>query len=327
MIIILIIVSCVALFGVGYSIYLNNKCTQLIQNKYNHINTEIDKIQSNKDKLSSEYKDKQKELEQLTENIKIQSNTLQQVQNNIDILKDDAKTRAYQVYKAKELELQNEYLRKQQELELELSSSLDQMKQQKEDLQADIDVINKLRQEATAELDSLKAKQRAYIAAKKREEEIREKQDYYRLVISQEDKDDIALLRDLQKRMINKNSIDKVIYETYYRSAYNTLISHLSLSNKKLSGIYKITDTVTKLIYIGQSTDIKERLKTHIKTALTYGKATNKLYQAMQEHLPENFTFEILEEVPRDKLNEREVYWIDFYGSKECGLNKTIGGS
>lgn len=40
-----------------------------------------------------------------------------------------------------------------------------------------------------------------------------------------------------------------------------------------------------------------------------------------------NFTFEILEEVPKTQLNEREIYWIDFYKTKDFGLNSTNGGS
>ena len=40
---------------------------------------------------------------------------------------------------------------------------------------------------------------------------------------------------------------------------------------------------------------------------------------------PEQFTFEVLEETPKDKLRERESYYIDFYDSKNYGLN-TIKG-
>jgi hypothetical protein len=39
----------------------------------------------------------------------------------------------------------------------------------------------------------------------------------------------------------------------------------------------------------------------------------------------ENFTFELVEEVPKDKLTEREKYWINFYGSKQYGLNMREG--
>ena len=40
---------------------------------------------------------------------------------------------------------------------------------------------------------------------------------------------------------------------------------------------------------------------------------------------PENFTFEIIEQVEKDKLKEREAYYINFYDSKNYGLN-TIKG-
>jgi hypothetical protein len=38
-----------------------------------------------------------------------------------------------------------------------------------------------------------------------------------------------------------------------------------------------------------------------------------------------NFTFEIVEEVPREKLTEREKYYINFYESDIYGLNQKNG--
>jgi hypothetical protein len=40
------------------------------------------------------------------------------------------------------------------------------------------------------------------------------------------------------------------------------------------------------------------------------------LHTTMAKDGLENFTFELVEEVSKDKLTEREKYWIDFYGSK-----------
>lgn len=37
------------------------------------------------------------------------------------------------------------------------------------------------------------------------------------------------------------------------------------------------------------------------------------------------FTFELLEECPKEKLNEREKFWIDFYQSDKLGMNSTKG--
>ena len=41
----------------------------------------------------------------------------------------------------------------------------------------------------------------------------------------------------------------------------------------------------------------------------------------------ENFSFEVIEECGRESLNDREIYWIDFYHSREYGYNMTRGGA
>lgn len=40
-----------------------------------------------------------------------------------------------------------------------------------------------------------------------------------------------------------------------------------------------------------------------------------------------NFTFEIIEECDKQSLNEREIYWIEYYDSFHNGYNMTIGGT
>ena len=205
------------------------------------------------------------------------------------------------------------------------------------------DTANKLRESAeqraeesaraqfekkSKELDeTYQAKELSYIQAQQRQEAIAADQDYYRLTIDEIDISDIELLRELQKRFFKKEAIDKLIWETYYKPSYDTLMARLFPKATKVCGIYKITDLTTGQAYIGQSVDIKERFRQHIKSSLAYGPATNKLYQTMQKSGQHNFIFEILEEVPRASLNERETYWIDFYKTKDYGLNSTRGGS
>ena len=177
-------------------------------------------------------------------------------------------------------------------------------------------------------LADLEAKQLAYIQAKQREEAISANMDYYRLALDQLDINDIELLRELQPRFVKKETIDKIIWDAYYKPAFDVLSAHLfQTAGTKVCGIYKLTDQITGQSYIGQSVNVQERIRTHIKTALTYGKASNKLYQAMQKDGLYNFTFEILEEVPRSDLNDREAYWIGFYKTKEFGLNGTKGNT
>ena len=54
-------------------------------------------------------------------------------------------------------------------------------------------------------------------------------------------------------------------------------------------------------------------------------KINNASFGYNGENILENFTFEMVEEVPKEKLREREKYWIMFYGSKEYGLNERNG--
>ena len=39
----------------------------------------------------------------------------------------------------------------------------------------------------------------------------------------------------------------------------------------------------------------------------------------------DNFTFELIEEVNKSQLTEREKYWINFYKAKDYGLNEKNG--
>ena len=45
----------------------------------------------------------------------------------------------------------------------------------------------------------------------------------------------------------------------------------------------------------------------------------------MQDCGIENFTFEFLEEVPKEKLSEREAFYIDLYDTKTNGFNVKNG--
>ena len=93
-----------------------------------------------------------------------------------------------------------------------------------------------------------------------------------------------------------------------------------------MMGIYKITNLITKQVYIGQSVSIQDRIKQHLKAGLGIdASSTNKLYKAMSQYGIWNFTFEVLEQCPREKLNEAEKRWIEIYRSDELGLNSNAG--
>ena len=76
------------------------------------------------------------------------------------------------------------------------------------------------------------------------------------------------------------------------------------------------------MCYVGQAANLAERWKQHIKRGLGADPVTkNKLYPAMKAIGVENFSFEVIEECERSKLDEREDYWQDFFKAKEFGYS------
>jgi group I intron endonuclease len=88
-------------------------------------------------------------------------------------------------------------------------------------------------------------------------------------------------------------------------------------------GIYKITSPTNK-IYIGQSINVENRIKTY--KYIGNRKHQHKLNNSIKKYGLENHIFEIIEECSIEQLNEREIYWIQYYESVIKGLNLTYGG-
>ena len=96
---------------------------------------------------------------------------------------------------------------------------------------------------------------------------------------------------------------------------------------KTCSGIYKITSIIDNKSYIGRSVDVRARLIQHVKSSVGVGTiADQAIHGVMAKEGIVNFTFELLEECDRDKLPERERYYIATFSTKTNGYNKTDGG-
>lgn len=92
------------------------------------------------------------------------------------------------------------------------------------------------------------------------------------------------------------------------------------------SGIYGIKNKVNNKIYVGQTYDFQYRWGKH-KTALRANTHSNrKLQFAWNKYGENNFEFFIIEECGLDVINEREIYWIEFYDSLNSGYNLCEGG-
>lgn len=87
--------------------------------------------------------------------------------------------------------------------------------------------------------------------------------------------------------------------------------------------IYKIECKITNTVYIGQTKNLKRRFDDH-KYKLRHSEHYSEFMQNdFDIYGEENFIFEILENVPDNKLDERERFWIKEYPKI---YNKENGG-
>lgn len=95
-----------------------------------------------------------------------------------------------------------------------------------------------------------------------------------------------------------------------------------------ICGIYKYENKINGKIYIGQSKDIKARIRGHRFSAnhLEDKDAEMPIHKTLRKYGEENFNIEILEECNKKVLDEREKYWIEYYQSYDKGYNATRGG-
>lgn len=175
------------------------------------------------------------------------------------------------------------------------------------------------------ELDEYKAKRDAINEQILQQRAIEEKQDFYRVCITDQDLEDIEILLSMRARLHKTSFLDKIIYDSYV-SKYVKEMAKRVLTRNDPSGIYKVTNIKTNEIYIGKSTTIATRWQNHCKSAFGLeGVADSQFQRALKKYGVQSFTWELLEEVPKDKLSERERYYIDFYDTTKYGYNMRTG--
>lgn len=174
------------------------------------------------------------------------------------------------------------------------------------------------------ELEDFRSRREAVNEAIRRERELSEKEDFYKIQLTQNDIEDIKLLDSMKDHLCHKEVLPKVIWESIVRRPVSEMIKRVV--GQKVGGIYKITYIPTGEAYIGRTVNFKDRWQAHIQTALGMEKvASSTLHTHMARNGIWNYNFEILEEVPKDKQSEREKFYIDLYGTQKQ-LNIKAGG-
>ena len=91
--------------------------------------------------------------------------------------------------------------------------------------------------------------------------------------------------------------------------------------------IYKITNNLNNKSYIGKTLlTIEKRWKQHLRDSKKDSFKNRPLYTAINKYTSNNFVIELLEEVSEIVVNDREIYWIEYYDTYKSGYNATKGG-
>lgn len=259
--------------------------------------------------------------EKVLQERKVIESEIRQAKQRLSDIEQDYQSKRKLIDEAKEL-AENEYKEKKKAYLIELKTLKDKLDEKyTQDSQEYIVKIDELKQS----LESLKKQKAASIEALQREQAIQEQKDLYRLVLSNQDKQDIEFLRSIQFRISKPRLVSMLIWQNYVQPIAKKKLP-LILGSENVCGIYKIANIKNQMCYIGQAKDMRKRLNEHLKKGLGIDTPQgNKLYQAMLEDGIDSFTFELLEECSEEELNSKERYYIELYNSIDYGYNSQSG--
>ena len=250
--------------------------------------------------------------------IKEKQNQLEYIQNNISKTLENQKELSQKAFENYCDILEKCYQEKEEEYDL-YEKTLDAAYSNHQ-----LELLEQINQ-CQADLDKIKATRDAALQAKIKEKEIKEQLSFYCLSINETDLDDIKVLNKIKPQLHNPRILNMLIWKTYFQKPMTDLCNNV-IGTETKSGIYKITNQLDDMCYIGQSVDLATRWKDHAKCGLGIDTPQgNKLYQAMIQYGLWNFSFEILEECPKQDLDEKEKYYIQLYQSYDYGFNSNKG--
>lgn len=294
----------------------------------------IAQIQTDKDIWEKEKAQELLDFTKQTKELEIQVRSLEERRENIiQTLENEAK-QSGEIFKTQQIQIAEEQIEKaKKELLLEYEKAKEDAKQTYLETLSDMvtnvmseyGIKSKELEEVLVKLEEAHAKADAAVKVNKRAEMEKQQKDFYRIQLSPEDLEEIKRLREVEQYLRQKEPLNKVIYKCYYEKPLTSMIGRV-LGNRKITGIYKITNLDNGMCYVGQSVDVADRWRQHVKRGVGAEPVTqNKLYPAMKSIGVENFMFELIEECKGNELTPREKYWTDFYQAQTYGYTVKKG--
>lgn len=149
---------------------------------------------------------------------------------------------------------------------------------------------------------------------------------FYTIQLPEEFQDDIEfLLTTVAAKVQHPDIISKLVWAEYVKPNLDNTFKRIEIKSEP--GIYKLTSLENGMSYIGKSTDVKKRIADHFKSSIgIHSIADQAVHHAILKEGFWNWSIEVIIYADKDKLNELEKYYIDFFKTQEFGYNKNSGG-
>lgn len=329
---IIVMIAAIGIFYYKHFKKLKELCSTVQQKEkqLEEINNQISDATEKEKGLLIEIRDYENDVQYVKGELK---NQLQQ----IELAKKDHDNLIAAI-KDKQLYL-NEYCPKQEEIQRELLESKAEILRQQYDKEMELykqyiatkrseleNDYNTAADKIHNEIFNLTCTYAALAEAIKKSELDNNQKLYYTVQIPIEFQDDISyLLNETAAKIKHPDVINKLIWTEYVKPRLDETFKRLDITD--VSGIYKLTSTIDGKAYIGKSVNVKKRLAEHFKGALGISTIADQvIHHAMREQGIQNWMIEILEYCDKDKISEREKFYIDLLQTEVVGYNKKAGG-
>ena len=323
----MIYILIICLIIIGFLLYKLNQKQQIDQNELETYNTQLLDARAEKKLLDEQVQYEKHKLDECKKDLQVALDTYNDVVDNkmkeIDnIIMDTQERRMNQLRetveetKAKyDLQL-NEYTARRQKQAEEIRDSCIEAEQQY------YEECNKIRKDTEymrQQYESLLGPIKQYL--KNRQEKL-----FYTIQLPEEFREDIDfLLTTVAAKVQHPDIISKLVWAEYVKPNLDNTFKRIEV--KAEPGIYKLTSLENGMSYIGKSTDVKKRIADHFKSSIGIRSiADQAVHHAILKEGFWNWSIEIITYADKDKLNELEKYYIEFFKTQEFGYNKNSGG-
>lgn len=311
-----------------------NKKQKLDEDRVNEYNKEIEELSSKHGHLKATVDNDQRALRDVENKLNSIRNDLARIQreyNEVFAHKNTDLNQYFDNLRAQKQEQLDEDFERQVADKQQLIQNADEECKSKialiqSDTEETIAIYLEQKKRCEEEAEFLQQKYNALIEPLKKYEMEQQQRLFYTIQVPDEYKEDIDyLITNVSQKIQHPDIINKLVWNEYVKPYIDDTFRRVGIEDKP--GIYKITNIQSGKAYVGKSTNMKKRLADHFKSSIGIKTIAD---QAVHHEIWKtgfwNWMIEPVIYSDKDKLNELEKYYIDFFDTVNNGYNKNAGG-